>query len=175
MNLRLAFSVVLVGTLAYACRPQSRDDAARERAVIAQQGVNLASIGGSAMRSTDAVEKSVKNTSSTLATKFSVAMDGNDVRFRLSVVNATRKSVEVNFASGQAYDFVVVDSVGREVWRWSTGRIFTQSVRNNLLGKGDSINAVETWSPAKPGKFTAIAQLTSSNYPVEEKVAFERK
>ena len=175
MNLRLAFSLVLVGTLAYACRPQSREDAARERAVLTQEGVNLASIGGSAMRSTDAVEKTVKSTSSTLKTKFTVAMDGADVRFSLNVVNATRKNVEVNFASGQAYDFVVVDSVGREVWRWSTGRIFTQSVRNNLLGKGESIDAAETWSPAQPGKFTAIAKLTSSNYPVEEKVVFERK
>ena len=77
--------------------------------------------------------------------------------------------------TGQAYDFVVVDSLGREVWRWSSDRIFTQSVRNKLLGKGESITASEKWSPAKPGKFTAIAQLTSSNYFLQEKVAFERK
>jgi hypothetical protein len=102
-------------------------------------------------------------------------LEGGDVRFNLSVANTSPKNVEVNFASGQSYDFVVVDSVGREVWRWSTDRIFTQSVRNKLLGKGEAIEASEKWSPAKPGKFTAIAQLTSSNYPVEKKVVFERK
>jgi hypothetical protein len=81
----------------------------------------------------------------------------------------------VNFPSGQSYDFVVVDSVGREVWRWSSDRIFTSSVRNKLLGKGDAITASEKWSPAKPGKWTAIARLTSSNYPVADTVAFLRK
>jgi hypothetical protein len=175
MNLRLAVSVVSLGTLAVACGRSSRTTVAKDGKSITQQGPALASIGGSAMRSTDAVEKSVKSTSQTLATKFDVTLDGDDVRFSLHVVNTTPKSVEVNFSSGQAYDFVVVDSVGREVWRWSSDRIFTQSVRNKLLGKGDAINATEKWSPARPGRFTAIAQLTSSNYPIQEKVSFERK
>jgi hypothetical protein len=175
MNLRLTVSLVFVGTLAYACRPQSRTTVTSDGNVVAPQGITLASIGGSAVRSTNTVEKSVKSASTELRTKFAVQLEGGDVRFNLSVINTTARSVEVNFASGQAYDFVVVDSVGREVWRWSADRIFTQSVRNKLLGKGDAINATEKWSPAKPGKFTAIAQLTSSNYPVQEKVVFERK
>ena len=175
MNLRLVVSVVFVGSLAYACGPQSRPAVSKDGNTISQQGPALASIGGSAVRSTNAVEKSVKSTSQTLATKFDVTLDGSDVRFSLHVINTSPKTVEVNFASGQAYDFVVVDSVGREVWRWSTDRIFTQSVRNKLLSKGDAINASEKWSPAKPGRFTAVAQLTSSNYPIEQKVPFERK
>ena len=97
------------------------------------------------------------------------------MRFNFRVVNASPKNVEVNFPSGQSYDFVVVDSVGREVWRWSADRIFTQSVRNKLLGKGDAITVSEKWSSPKYGKFTAIAQLTSKNYPIEERIAFERK
>ena len=167
-NLRLAATLVLVGTLAYACGPQSRSDDT-------QHGLAIASMGGGAVRSTNVVEKTVKSASSALATTFEVAADGNDVRFNLRVVNRAPKSIEVNFASGQSYDFVVLDSVGREVWRWSTDRIFTQSVQNKLLGKGDAISASEKWSPAMPGKFTAVARLTSSNYPIQEKVAFERK
>jgi hypothetical protein len=175
MNPRLVLSLVFVGTVAYACRPQSHTTVATGGNTVTQQGLALASIGGSAVRSTNAVEKSVKSASTALETKFDVSLDGGDVRFDLRVVNTTKKSVEVNFSSGQAYDFVVLDSVGREVWRWSADRIFTQSVRNKLLATGDAITASEKWSPAKPGKFTAIAQLTSSNYPVQEKVAFERK
>ena len=175
MNLRLTVSLVFVGTLAVACRQQSRTTVTSGGNVVAQPGIALASIGGSAVRSTKAVEKTVKSASTGLATKFDVSLEGGDVRFDLRVVNTTAKAVEVNFASGQAYDFVVVDSVGREVWRWSADRIFTQSVRNKLLGKGQAITASEKWSPAKPGKFTAIAQLTSSNFPIQEKVSFERK
>ena len=167
MNLRRTVFPVFAVTLVAACTQSRPDDS--------QRGITLASMGGGSLRSTKAVEKSVKSASQTLATKFDVALDGSDVRFNLRVVNTTPKSVEVNFASGQAYDFVVVDSVGREVWRWSADRIFTQSVRNKLLGKGEAITATEKWSPARAGKFTAVAQLTSSNYPVEEKLAFERK
>lgn len=168
MNLRLAVSVVFVGTLAYACGPQSHSDAP-------PQGIALASMGGSGVRTTNHVEKTVKKGSSELATSFDVVQDAGEVRFSFRVVNQAPRSVEVNFPSGQAYDFVVMDSVGREVWRWSADRIFTQSVRNKLLGKGESISASEKWAQAKPGKFTAIAQLTSSNFPVQQKVDFERK
>jgi hypothetical protein len=173
MNLRHAVSLVFVGTLASACGPSTRSDVAIDRDV-AQQGIALASMAGGGMRSTNAVEKTVKSGSATLATTFDVAQSGDEVRFALRVINKTPKSVEVNFPSGQAYDFVVVDSVGREVWRWADGRLFTQSVQNKLLGKGESITVSEKWSPAMPGKFTAIAVLRSSNYPIEQKVAFER-
>ncbi|HET9425269.1 MAG TPA: BsuPI-related putative proteinase inhibitor [Gemmatimonadaceae bacterium] len=175
MNLRNAASVVLVGALAYACSSGPRSDVALERGAVSQQGFALASIGGGGIRSTKAVEKTVKSGSSGLSTTFDVAQDGDEVRFALRVVNATPKSVEVNFPSGQAYDFVVVDSVGREVWRWADGRIFTQSVQNKLLGKGESISVTEKWSSAKPGKFTAVALLRSSNFPIEQKVEFERR
>jgi hypothetical protein len=174
MNLRLAVSVVFVGTLAYACGPSTRSDVAVDRSAPPRKGIALASMAGGVVRSSNAVEKTLKSGSATLTTKFDVAQSGDEVRFALRVVNATPKSVEVNFPSGQAYDFVVVDSVGREVWRWAEGRIFTQSVQNKLLGKGESITVSEKWSPAKPGRFTAIAVLRSSNYPIEEKVAFER-
>ena len=174
MNLRQAASLVLVGTLAYACGPQSRSKASSENKVTSR-GPVLASMGGAAVRSSNAVEKTLKKGSTPLATSFEVAPEGEDMRFSFRVVNTAAKNVEVNFASGQAYDFVVVDSVGREVWRWSADRIFTQSVRNKLLGKGESISASEKWSPSKVGKWTAIAQLTSSNYPLQDTVAFERK
>ena len=174
MNLRHTFSLVFVGTLAYACGPQSRTTVTSDGNVVTQQGVTLASMGGSVAPSTKAVEKKLKSAVG-LETKFDVSLEGGDVRFDLRVANATKKNVEVNFPSGQSYDFVVVDSVGREVWRWSADRIFTSSVRNKLLGKGDAITASEKWSPAKAGKWTAIAQLTSSNYPVADTVAFQRK
>jgi hypothetical protein len=173
MNLRLTASVVVVASLAYACGPRSRADTSANYRV-AQQGIALASMGAPAL-TTNAREKTVKSGSITLDAKFAVAQADNAVRFELRVTNATTKSVEVNFPSGQAYDFVVVDSVGREVWRWAEGRIFTQSVQNKLLGKGEGITISEKWSPAKPGKYTAIAELRSTNFPVQEKVAFERK
>src|SRR5580700_3984263 len=45
----------------------------------------------------------------------------NGVAMNFRVVNSGAKRLEVNFANGQTHDLVVLDSLGREVWRWSKG------------------------------------------------------
>ena len=111
-----------------------------------------------------------------LASKFDVAVAAHEVRLALVVTNVGNKHAELDFPSGQSYDFVVVDSAGHEVWRWGQGRMFTQSVQNHQLGTHDTMRVSEAWSPAKmsakPGRYTAIATLNSTNYPVEERAEF---
>jgi len=112
-----------------------------------------------------------------LDTRFNIAVDANaakDVHFALVVKNVGGKHAELNFADGQTYDFVVVDSTGRRVWQWSNGRMFTQSVQNKQLGGGESIRVSETWKHrgAPAGTYTAIATLKSSNYPSEQHTTF---
>jgi hypothetical protein len=178
MNLRLAASLVFIGSLAYACGPRTGTDAAVDFPV-ASPRFALASIA--AMPPTtptpDAREKSLKkeSTTTTLTTRFEVIQKGKAVRLALHVINSTGKRVEITYASGQAYDFVIQDSIGRDVWRWAEGRMFTQSVQNKLLSKGEHIDIAEEWTPAKPGKYTAIALLRSTNFPVQERAEFVRR
>ena len=102
-----------------------------------------------------------------------VEVQSNQVHFAFDVSNTGGKYVELSFPSGKSYDFVVVDSLGREVWQWSDGRMFTQGVRNKALGTGDSMKVDETWRGLpQPGMYTAIATLNSTNYPVQQKVDF---
>ena len=77
MNLRLAVSLVFVGTLAYACRPSSRTTVTSDGNVVAQHGLALASMGGSAARSVKTVEKTVKGSDAALDTKLP-QLDLND-------------------------------------------------------------------------------------------------
>ena len=109
-----------------------------------------------------------------LDTQFDVAVDTKAVHFALIVKNVGGKHAELNFADGQAYDFVVSDSIGRTVWQWSNGRMFTQSVRNKQLGAGESMRMSESWSrrDALPGHYTVTATLKSSNYPRVQHGAF---
>lgn len=95
-----------------------------------------------------------------------------DVRFAIEVNNDSRKRVELNFPSGRTHDFVVLDAAGKEVWRWSAGRMFTQAMQNRLLDANDSVVYAERWSPPAPGQYTLVAQLHSDNYPVQQQVAF---
>jgi hypothetical protein len=108
--------------------------------------------------------------SARIDSKLNVAVANQGVRLALDVKNVGDKYAEITFPDGQSYEFVVVDSVGREVWRWSNRRMFTQGVQNRQLGTGESMQLSEMWAPnAKPGRYTVIATLKSSNYPVEQR------
>ena len=94
------------------------------------------------------------------------------VRFAIEVTNDTRKAVELDFPDGRTHDFVVIDERGREVWRWSAGRMFTQGMQNRLLEAHDSAVYAERWQPPTKGRYTLVAQLNSENYPVRQRVEF---
>jgi hypothetical protein len=51
-------------------------------------------------------------------------------RFVLTVRNISDKLLPFSFASGQSYDFAVIDSAtGQEIWRWSRHMFFVTQVR----------------------------------------------
>lgn len=99
--------------------------------------------------------------------------DADKLRFTLSVRNNTSKMLELRFPDGQTHDFVVKDFAGKEVWRWSQGRMFTSAMRSETLrGKGETAFE-ESWdSKGQHGSFTAVAVLRSNNFPVETSVQF---
>lgn len=106
-------------------------------------------------------------------TRLGVRVDSQAVRFAFDVANTGKKRVELAFPSGQAYDFVVLDSIGREVWRWGAHRMFTQALQTKLLGSGDEMRVAETLdSKMPPGRYVAVATLRSSNFPAVERVPF---
>lgn len=95
------------------------------------------------------------------------------VRFTLNVRNNGPRMVELRFPNGKTHDFYVLDENGREVWRWSKGRMFTQTLQNKLIKSNDNAVFVDTWNAANThGKFTAVAVLASVNHPVEERAEF---
>ncbi|HWJ24769.1 MAG TPA: BsuPI-related putative proteinase inhibitor [Gemmatimonadaceae bacterium] len=95
------------------------------------------------------------------------------VTLTFHVTNNTDKHLELTFPSGQTHDFVVLDSAGRAVWRWSADRMFTQALQNQLLESGETTTFDGRWEPgAARGRFTAIAMLKSDNHPIESRVEF---
>ncbi|MGH7655528.1 MAG: BsuPI-related putative proteinase inhibitor [Gemmatimonadaceae bacterium] len=151
MKGRIIFGLMCVAVLAFACgpRPNTGDVAGTAHAAHARAAQN-----GPALVSTLGV--TVKN---------GVKMD-----FR--VVNEGSKRLEVNFPSGKTHEVVVVDSLGREVWRWSNGRMFTQTLQNKVLHASDSLDYDATWRNAPAGTYTAIATLASENFPMEQRAEF---
>jgi hypothetical protein len=94
------------------------------------------------------------------------------VEFDLALSNDSGKRVELDFVNGRTHDFTVLDARGREVWRWSSGRMFTQAMQNRLLDVRDTVHWSERWKPAGPGQYTVVAVLHAANHPVEQRVDF---
>jgi hypothetical protein len=147
MLLRITVPLLAAAVIIFACGPHSR-------------GVDA---------STRAASKKNVGIVSTL----NVEATDNDVKFSLAVQNATTKQVELSFPNGRTHDFVVLDDTGKQVWRWSESRMFTQAVQNRLLDSRDSVVYNENWhAPKGTGKFTVVAVLNSRNYPMEKRIDF---
>jgi hypothetical protein len=108
-----------------------------------------------------------------LVPSLNVVRVGDQVRFSFNVANAGARRVEVKFPSGQTHDIVVLDSAGRELWRWAEGRMFTEARQYRTISGGDSLVLADGWNrPSASGKLVAVAVLKSTNYPMEHRVEF---
>ncbi len=163
MNSRLLISLLCAGAVALACGSLTRHD--------------VTPIGASVARATSS--RHLANNTSTAATpnvngNFAVDVEPHALHFALRLTNDSKKHVELAFPNGQQYDFAVLDSVGREVYRWGAGRMFTQSVQNKLIEGEATVHIDERAEMTLPhGKYIAVATLHSSNYPLSERSTFE--
>ena len=149
MKGRIIFLFVSVLVLAFACGPRLRgSDASPTHS-------SRASRAGGAP----------------LAASLNVRVD-DGVSFGFKVLNTGDSKLELNFPSGQTHEVVVLDTLGREVWRWSAGHLFTQVLQNKVLRTSDSLEYDARWSSAPSGRYMAIATLASGNYPMEQRSEF---
>jgi hypothetical protein len=172
MGSRFVISALCVGAVAFACGPRTHNEAAQRQSgtlTLASNSTSPALQQQGTPRATSATTKH-----EALSATLYVRTNESPIRLAFSVVNTSKKRLELTFPSGQTHDFVIVDSVGREVWRWGTGRMFTQSLRNKLLGGGEALEMVEELPSARlaPGTYTVRATLTSQNYPVTKDASF---
>ena len=159
---QVAIALLCAGAFVFACGPRPHSEAAASTTSLASAAT--VELQGS---------QHSHGENSRLATRLEIKVQGEGVEFALDVTNESKKHIELAFPNGQTHEFVVVDSVGREIWRWSTSRLFTQAVQNKLLSSGESMRVAERWDrPTRHGKYTAIATLNSTNFPVQERAEF---
>lgn len=171
MSTRFLIPMLCVGAVAFACGPRAHNEAsARQK----KQSSTTALATTAPTVSQQGATKVARDQKAVVSAQLYVRATDSAVRFALHIVNTGKKRVELTFPSGQTYDFVVLDSVGREMWRWGSGRMFTQTLRNKLLAGGESLDLEETLtgSTLPPGRYTARALLTSENYPLVQHASF---
>jgi hypothetical protein len=95
------------------------------------------------------------------------------VRLALHVTNTDDGAVELRFPNGQLCDFAVLDASGHELWRWSTGRMFTQTLQTRRLDAHEALTLAAAWAPeGRTGRFTAVATLRTSADPTQYHLDF---
>ena len=167
MSSRSLIPFLLVAAVVFACGPRVHSEASakRDSVVVAQAGSPAKPALSTRHASTDR--------KSAVEAQLYVRTNEASITLALHVFNTGKKRVELTFPSGQTYDFVVLDSAGREVWRWGKGRMFTQTLRNKLLSGGESLELEETFKDhLEPGRYIARATLTSQNYPLVQQTEF---
>lgn len=161
MKAQLAFGLVSLGVLAFACAPRPH-------------GSDQTSAKNTKAQQRELRDQRERAADPTPRIESALAVDNNSegVRFDFRVTNAGGPKVEMNFPSGQTHEVFVLDTLGREVWRWSKGRMFTQLLQNKILRTDDTLAYGERWKDAPRGQYVAVARLASSNYPIEQRTAF---
>lgn len=163
MNTRLLITLLCAGAVALACGSLTRHDAAAVRV----SAVHTPTSKHVAKSTAPSAPPNVNG-------NFAVNIEPHALHFALKLTNDSKKHVELAFPNGQEYDFAVLDSVGREVYRWGAGRMFTQSMQNKLIEGEDSLHIDERAEMTLPhGKYVAVATLRSTNYPLSQRSTFE--
>ena len=104
---------------------------------------------------------------------------GEDVvRLTLHVTNTSGAPIELEFTSGQRYDFQIAEleggAVGETLWTWSADKSFMQALGSETLAPGASLEFTEEWpTGGRRGEVVGLARLTSSSHPLQQSVRFE--
>lgn len=87
---------------------------------------------------------------------------GEEVKMSITMENKGRGTIELIFTSAQRYDFLVLKD-GKEIWRWSDGKVFGMVLGHLLLKSGEKQTYTEAWKPedAAPGEYEVIGAVTS--------------
>jgi hypothetical protein len=87
------------------------------------------------------------------------------VQWTFAVTNVSESVVSLTFATGQDGD-VALSQNGQEHYRWSSGRAFTQSLRNVDLAPGEAHRfTLEDTLSVEPGSYDLVATVSSDPAP----------
>jgi len=94
------------------------------------------------------------------------------IHARMALRNTTASPVKLEFATGQIYEMVLWNDQGRQIWRWSDGRAFTQAFHAIVVSKGEKVwtetirladsDAAGGMGPLPEGRYVLECWLTTT-------------
>lgn len=166
MKGKISLTLLCTAAIAFACGPRARNNES-----VSSTTARADARGASATNAANSSARTKSTSDSPLSPTLDVQVE-DDVHFEFNIINEGKKKLEIDFADGRTHDLVVLDTLGREVWRWSKGRLFTQAMMSKVLRTSDSLRYEESWKDAEPGTYVAVATLASDNFPITQRVEF---
>ena len=84
------------------------------------------------------------------------------IALTLTVHNDGESPVDIDFPSGQRYDFEVFAADGASVWHWADDMFFTMMLGRETLAAGDSLRWTERIEDGLPsGAYRVVGTLTA--------------
>ncbi len=110
-----------------------------------------------------------------LVTDKPVYAPGEPVQIAFEVANHGAAPVTLRFSSAQRFDMAIADEAGRDVWRWSAGRMFAAVMGQETLGPDNPSLTYEAEFAGElaPGRYTIKALLTDGSRQVSATIGVE--
>jgi len=110
-----------------------------------------------------------------LRTDQAVYRSGEPIRITFEVFNHAPTPVRFDFTSSQRYDVVIEDQQGKEIWRWSSGRMFTMALGQETVGpaKPQLTYEAEYTAKLKAGRYGIKGLLTDANRQISATISVE--
>lgn len=98
-----------------------------------------------------------------LQTTVQVNREKKGVKLQFSITNISNKPIQLQFSSGQEFDYFIYNKNRELVYQWSEGRFFTQAIKTITLEPNDQLAYTEYWD----GQTKSGTRATSGTYTVE--------
>jgi len=112
--------------------------------------------------------RNVGNVTMTFTVVPSTVRQGETVRLTIRLVNNGGTTTRLTFPTSRRYDMWITKE-GAEVWRSSTGRMFTQEITYQEIGGQTGAVFSESWTAGPAGPYIAHAVLDDASYGGEMK------
>ncbi len=103
--------------------------------------------------------------------------NSESVKFIITLLNNTDSEKIFIFRTGQQYDIHVLNPEGKEVYRYSKGRFFTQAIEYVNFAPGEARKWEGTWDykcdgkRVEPGEYIVLVNLVGKEEGVKTPIA----
>jgi hypothetical protein len=109
-----------------------------------------------------------------LDARLTVSPAESALQVTLDVENEGDDAVSMQFSDGQRAEFVAEDAdSGDEVWRWSSGRMFSQALGSVDLDPGQSASFEGGWQDPPAGEYLIRGWLVANDVSPDAEMTVE--